>query len=217
MAVHTAPLPRLRQDVWHGRFGPVLALALVTLPFAAALVWAVSARPLDEASIAGEIRATATLVDDHAAAMIRVGERVSAAASASTAPDRVAWVAYGAHMVADGRGLEALGDRLRQTAIVAEADPLHRGRVDVAAAVLQARWQQLRADGSATAEHGRVMVQMAREQRAGAASPFITAADLGEIERASVGMEEAGERIVRAADMLLASTGQVQRWMGIGR
>lgn len=211
MAVHTPALSR--PDVWHGRFGPSLALAIVIVPFAAVLTWAALASPGPQATIADTIRDTSVVVDDHSAAMVRIGERIAAASATSTAPDRATWTAYGQHMISDGRGLRALSERLRQTATVAEADPLHGGH-NVAVAALQARWEQLRSDGRATAEHGRVMVTMAHQLGGGVAGGIITAADAREIEVASVGMVDAGERIVQAANVLLASIDQMQRWMG---
>lgn len=215
MAVHAPALPR--PDVWHGRFGPTLALVLVVLPFAATLVWAATRPRLDDAAVAADIRSTAALVGDHSAAMVRVGERIAAAAAASTVPDRAAWLAYAQHMVSDGRNLEALGERLRRTATVAEADPMHGGSAGVAAAVLQARWEQLRADGRATAEHGRVMVQMAADLGAGVREGILSEADVAEVRQASAGMAEAGDRIARSAGLLLASVDQMQRWMGFSR
>lgn len=215
MAVHVPALPR--PDVWHGRFGPGLALSLVLIPFAAALAWAaLAAPPADETTVAATIRDTAVLVDDHAAAMIRIGERISAAAAASSAADKATWAAYGQHMISDGKGLQALSARLRQTATVADGDPLHSGH-NVAIAALQARWEQLRSDGRATAEHGRVMVGMGHEMSAGVATGFITADDARAIDAASTGMVDAGERIMRAANLLLASIDQMQRWMGNSR
>ena len=216
---HAPALPR--PDVWHRRFGPALALGLVVLPFAAALAWAATRPQLDQATIAAEIRTTAALVDDHAAGMIRIGEKVSTAAATSSAADRAAWVAYGQHMVSDGQSLKILGERLRETATVAEADPLHAnvgaGSVAVRETYFQARWEQLRADGRAMAEHGRLMIQMARDMTAGASSGIISEADAQEIALASAGMAEAGDRTVRSAELLLASMSQTQRGMGLGR
>lgn len=216
MAVTATSVRAVRRDVWHRRFGPALALGLVVLPFAAALVWTMSLSPVDHRALAESIRSTAVLVDEHAAVMIRIGERIGSTARASDAPSRETWIAYGGHLVSDGRGLEDLAARLRKTAVVAEADPMHRGRVDVAGAILQARWEQLRADGRATALHGGVMAEQARAM-GGAPSGIAGAADLVELEQASVGMAEAGERTVRVAEMLLGSVSQMQRWLGISR
>ena len=214
----TALTPRIaRPDVWHGRYGPALALALVALPFAAAILWATTLPSVDQATVAANIRETAALVDEHAAAMERVGERLATSAAASTVPDRAVWVAYGQHMAADGRNLAALGDRLRSTATVADADQAHRGSISVGVAVLRARWEQLRADGRVTAEHGRVMVQMAADVDASVAAGILTREDASRIREASAGMAEAGERIVQLADLLIASVSQMQRWMGWGR
>lgn len=203
-------------DVWHGRFGAPLALALVVLPFAAALAWAVTHPPPDAAALSERIRETATVVDGTAASMIRIGERVAGSAETSTAADRAGWIAYGQHMIEDGRGLAELGERLRGTAAVAGADPMH-STTDVAAAVLQARWERLRADGRATAEHGRVMVRMASDLSAGVRSGIITDADVQEIRATAQRMVEAGDRVVRTAEVLLAETSLVQRWMGVSR
>lgn len=205
------------RDIWHGRLRPALVLALVVTPFAAALVWAAMLPRVDRATIADSVRETAALVDDHAAVMIRIGERISATATASNAADRATWIAYGQHMAADGRGLDALGARLRQTAIVAQADQMHRGTPDVAVAALQARWEELRSDGRATAEHGRVMVRMAGDLGVGVREGTLGDADVQEIRRASAGMVEAGDRVARSAELLLASVDQMRRWMGIGR
>src|SRR3990172_420775 len=147
MALATVRLPRVRPDIWHRKFGPALALGLVFLPFAAP--------PLDSRALAASIRESAVVVDAHAAAMIRVGDRVTAAAQA--ADDKV-WAAYGTHLLSDGKSLERLAASLRDTAVVAEADPMHTGRIDVAAAILETRWEQLRVDGRATALHGTVML-----------------------------------------------------------
>lgn len=212
MAVHAPALPR--PDVWHGRFGSSIAMGLVLIPFALALAWAaIAAAPADETDVGQTIRDTAALVDDHAAAMIRIGERIATAAASSTAADRASWSTYGQHMVSDGKGLQVLSERLRQTATVAEGDPLHSGR-NVSIAALRARWEQLRSDGRATAEHGRVMVAMARDLSGGIATGIITADDARAISNASNGMVDAGERIVRAANLLIASIDQMQRWMG---
>lgn len=208
-----ARLPQVHPDVWHGPLGPAVALGLVVLPFAAALVWAVTLGIPDERTAAVAIRETAAIVDDHAAAMVRIGERIAAAGRASSAADREVWIAYGEHMASDGRGLQTLGERLRATATIAQADPIHRGTVQVAMAT-RARWELLRADGRATAAHGQVMVEQARNVAATRPSGIVTDADVRELERASAGMVEAGERAVRAADMLLASVSQMQRWLG---
>lgn len=58
------------------------------------------------------------------------------------------------------------------------------------------------------------MVEQARNVAATRPSGIVTDADVRELERASAGMVEAGERAVRAADMLLASVSQMQRWLG---
>jgi len=213
MAIATAPLPRVRPDIWHRRYGPALALGLVLLPFAAAVLWTFSAPPVDSRALASSIREAAAVVDEHAAAMIRVGERVAAAAQAAN--DKT-WAAYGAHLVSDGRGLERLAISLRETAVVAEADPMHTGRLEVAAAILEARWERLRVDGHATALHGSVMVEQARTM-ASAPRSIVTAADVAELESVSRGMVEAGERAVRVAETLLASTSQIRRWLGVSR
>lgn len=215
VTAHAPILPG--RDLWHGRFGSALVLMAVALPFAAALVWAATLPRIDDASVSASIRTTASLVDHHAAAMIRVGERIVGAAAASSAADRSVWASYGQHMIADGRGLQDLGGRLRGTAVVAQADLIHRGNVDVAAAALEARWEQLRADGRATAEHGRVMVGMAADLSAGVREGMLTNTDVQEIRQASAGMAEAGDQVARCADSLLSSTAQMRRWMGIGR
>lgn len=216
MAV-TARVPTLpAQDLWHGRFAAPLALLLVALPFAAALAWAATHPAPDAATSAQRIRETADVVEGTAASMVAVGGRVVRSAEASTATDRAGWIAYGQHMIEDGRALEELGQRLRGTAVVAGADPMH-STTDVAAAVLEARWERLRADGRATAEHGRVMVQMASDLGAGVRSGIINDADVAEIRATAQRMVDAGDRVVRTAEMLLAETSLVQRWMGVGR
>jgi hypothetical protein len=212
MAVHVGTLPR--PNIWHRRFGPSLALLIVVIPFAVVLAWmAIAAPPASQTDVAATIRDTAGLVDAHANAMIDIGQRITATATASTASDRITWIAYGQHMISDGQGLHALGARLRDTATVAEADPLHTGH-NVALAALRARWEELRSDGQATATHGRVMVTMAQEMSSGVQTGMITADDAKAIRDASAGMVDAGERTVRAANMLLASIDQMQRWMG---
>lgn len=218
MAVRTIPVHLPRGDVWHGPFGPSLALVLVVLPFAAALVWAMSARPVaDEREIAQAIVATADTVKDHAATMARIGERIAVAARSSTSSDRDRWIAYGDHLVGDARSLADLEARLRGTAVVAQADPIHRERLEVAAAILQARWEELRADGRATALHGSVMGEQARAMAAIPHAGIATDADLRELGSASNGMREAGERTVRVADQILSSVSQSQRGLGIWR
>lgn len=213
MAIATVHLPRVGPDIWHRKFGPVLALGLVFLPFAAILAWAFSAPPLDSRALAASIRDSAEVVEAHAASMVRVGERVTAAAQAAN--DKT-WTAYGSHLVSDGRTLERLAASLRATAVVAEADPMHTGRIDVAAAILETRWEQLRVDGRATALHGEVMLEQARRM-ASAPRSIVTAADVAELESVSQGMVEAGERAVRIAETLLSSTSQIQRWLGVSR
>ncbi|MBI2325498.1 MAG: hypothetical protein HYU87_11145 [Chloroflexi bacterium] len=215
VTAHAPPVSPAR-DVWHGRFGAPLALALVVLPFAVALMWAVTHPPPDAAALSERIRETAAVVEGTAASMIRIGERMAGSAEASTVADRAGWIAYGQHMIEDGRGLEALGERLRGTAAVAGADPMHSTN-DVAVAVLQARWERLRADGRATAEHGRVMVRMASDVSAGIRSGIVTDADVAEIRATAERMVEAGARVERTAEVLLAETSLVQRWMGVGR
>ena len=211
MAAHVGTLRRT--DVWHGRFGPYLVLAIIAIPVLAALIWAATLPRMDEAAVAEQIRETAAVVDDHAAAMIRIGDRITAAATASSAASRATWIAYGQHMVSDGRALHELGDRLRSTATVAEADPIHGGNAGLATAVLQARWEQLRVDGQATAAHGRVMYQLASELGGGVKAGILTDADLQEIRAASAGMADAGDRVARSAAALVASADQMQRWM----
>src|SRR5574341_1244098 len=83
----------------------------------------------------------------------------------------------------------------------------------VAVAVLEARWERLRADGRATAEHGRVMVRMASDLGAGVRSGIVSEADVAEITATAERMVEAGDRVVRTAEVLLAETSLVQRWM----
>lgn len=213
MAIATTSLPRARPDIWHRKYGPALALGLVFLPFAAAVLWASSAPAVDSRALAISIHESAAVVDEHAAAMIRVGERVAVAARAAN--DNT-WAAYGTHLVSDGRALERLAASLRDTAVVAEADPMHTGRIEVAAAILEGRWERLRIDGRATALHGAVMVEQARTM-ASAPRSIVTAADVAELESVSRGMVEAGERTVRIAETLLASTSQIQRWLGVYR
>lgn len=213
MAIITAPIPQVRRDVWHRRFGPALALGLVLLPFIVGILWAMSASPLDSRGLAAQIREAADVVDSHAVAMVSVGERVAAAARAAN--DR-SWTAYGEHLVSDGRSLERLAGSLRETAVVADADPMHTGRVDVAAAILEARWYQLRADGHATSLHGSVMVEQARTM-ASAPRAIVTAADIAELEQVSKGMIEAGDRAVSIAETLLVSTDRFRRWFGAAR
>ena len=205
-----------RPDVWHGRFGPTLALALVALPFGAILIWASTFPRIDTMAAARDIRQTAALVDEHAASMTRIGERVAAAAGASSA-GRAAWLGYAQHMIADGRTLVAVAQRLRDVAVLAETDPTHGGNAGIGVAVMSARWNELRADGQATAQHGRVMVQMANDLTAGVRQGILTPADATEIQRASAGMVQAGERVAQAAGQLLGSVDQMQRWMGAGR
>lgn len=214
MAVSSAPHARTaRPDVWHGRYGPALALALVALPLAAALAWALSLTSVDQSRFADTISATAMTVDEHATAMVRVGERVAAASLESTTAERGTWIAYGEHMVADGAALRALAQSLRGAADVIRTDPTKAWRVDTG--ILRARWEHLRADGSATAAHGRAMVEQARIMAdAGRRLGLVTADDVREIERASLGMVDAGERTVRIANSLMGSLDQMRRWMG---
>lgn len=212
MAVHVPALPR--PDLWHRRFGPTLALVLVLIPFAAVLtVVALTAPRADETDVSGTLTETAAVVDTHANTMITVGQRITTAAEASNVSDRVSWIAYGQHMVSDGQDLQALSARLRDAAAVAAADPLHSGR-NVPVGALQARWEQLKADGRATAEHGRVMQSITQDAAPGISSGIVSAADAKALQDASTGMVDAGERTVSAADLLLASTDQMQRWMG---
>ncbi|MDE3192315.1 MAG: hypothetical protein KGN00_01385 [Chloroflexota bacterium] len=212
MAVHVPALPR--PDVWHRRFGPTLALLLVLVPFAAILtVAALSAAPADETDVAVTLNDTAALVDSHAEAMLTVGQRITAAAQASSASDRLSWIAYGQHMVSDGKDLQGLASRMRDDAVVAAEDPLHSGR-NVAVSALQARWEQLKADGQTTATHGRVMQSITQDMAPAISSGIVSAADAKKLQDASTGMVDAGERIVSAANVLLASTDQMQRWMG---
>ena len=212
MAVHATTFPRT--DVWHGRFGPTLALLLVTIPFAVALVWIGTLPRGDPATIARDIQATATMIDDHGATMVRVGERMAAAAAVSTASDRAAWAAYAQHVISDGRSMTALAERLRSAAAFAAATDPSRASTSVAVAVQSARWRELRADGAATASHGRLMSQMAGDLGPGVAAGILSPGDVSDIMRASSGMVEAGERIVRSADMSLGSLDQVRQWMG---
>lgn len=218
MAVKALQVRTPRGDVWHGPFGPALALALVVLPFAAALVWALSARPVaDEREIPQAIVATADLVKDHAATMARLGERIAIASRASTVPERDRWTAYGDHLVGDAATLADLEMRLRGAAASAQDDLIHTAYIQVSAAILQARWEALRADGRATALHGRIMGEQARTMAAVPHTGIATDADLRELEAASNGMSVAGERTVRIADQLLSSVSQSQRWLGIWR
>lgn len=217
MAVSAPPIPEVRRDIWHGPLGPALALGLVFLPFAAALLWAMSARPAADArELAQAVRTTADTVGEHAEVMARIGERIAAAARAAEPAD-ARWASYAEHLSSDARSLYELETRLRETAIVAAADPMHRGRLDVAGAILEARWEQLRADGRATAVHGSVMAEQARAMAAVPHAEIATDADLIELEQASNGMREAGERTVRVAEQLLSSVSQMQRWLGISR
>lgn len=196
----------------------MLALVLVILPFAAALGWAVSARPAaDEREIVRAITATADVVRDHAATMGRLGDRIAAAARASSGPERDRWISYGEHLNGDALGLADLEARLRRSAAFAEADPIHSRNLDAAAAILQARWEELSADGRATALHGSVMADQARTMVLVPHAGIATDADLRELESAANGMRDAGERVVRIAAQLLSSVSQSQRWLGIWR
>lgn len=212
-SVHAAPAPA--RDLWHSRVGAPLVLLLLALPLAIAILWS-GATALDPAAASASIAETATVVEATAASTTRMGERLVKAAEASTATDRDAWIAYGRHMIEDGRGLADLAARLRGTATVAAADPVHRS-TDVAVAVLQARWESLRADGRATIEHGRVMVRMASELGAGIAAGILSEEDVREVRSTAARMVESGERVVRTAELLLADTSLVQRWMGVSR
>lgn len=212
MAVHVPALPR--PDLWHRRFGPSLALVLVLIPFAAVLTFAaLSAAPADETDVAQSLRDTASLVDAHASSMLVVGQRITAAATASNVSDRAAWIAYGQHLVSDGQTLQGLSARLRDDAAVAASDPLHSGR-NVPIAALQARWQDLQRDAQATAQHGRVMQSISLELAPAIAEGIVSADDAKTLQGASTGMVDAGEQTVRDANILLASTDQMQRWMG---
>lgn len=218
MAVRAASVHLPRGDVWHGPLGPVLALALVTLPFAAALLWAMSAQPAtDPAAVQRTIAATADHVRDHAASMAVIGERIATAARASTAPERDRWISYGEHLMSDAKSLDDLEARLRRSAAYAASDPVHSQNLNVAAAIVESRWEELRADGRATSLHGTLMaeqaVAMAKLPHAGIA----TDEDLRALEQAAVGMHEAGERTVKIASELLASVSQAQRGLGIWR
>lgn len=204
-------------DVWHRRYSSPLVLALLVLPFAVAIAWALAQPRPDERAVAAHLRATATVVDEHARSMTRLGERMAEAAGRSTATDRDTWIAYGRHMSSDGRALEELAARLRAVAPLTSTDQLPGGTAAIAAPVLEARWDHLRADGLATAEHGRVMVQMAADLAAGVRAGILTERDVDEIRSAAAGMVVAGQQIARNADLLHAASDQMGRWMGVGR
>lgn len=203
------------RDLWHSRIGAPLVLLLLALPLAVAILWS-GTTALDPAAASASIAETAAVVEATAASTTRMGERMLKAAEASTAADRDAWIAYGRHMIEDGRGLADLAARLRGTATVAAADPVHRS-TDVAVAVLQARWESLRADGRATTEHGRVMVRMAGDLGPGVAAGILSQEDVAEVRSTAARMVESGERVVRTAELLLTDTSLAQRWMGVSR
>lgn len=213
ITAHAASAPT--RDLWHSRAGAPLILVLLALPFAIAILWS-GTTALDPAAASASIVETATVVDGTATSMMRMGERMVKAAEASTATDRDAWIAYGRHMVDDGHALADLAARLRGTATVAAADPVHRS-TDVAVAVLQARWESLRADGRATVEHGRVMVRMAEDLDPGVAAGILSQDDVREVRSTAARMVESGERVVRTSELLLADTSMAQRWMGVSR
>jgi hypothetical protein len=215
MATNVSVMPR--GNVWHRRFGPAMALAIIAVPLAVVLLWLAMQPRVDPASMGIEVRQTAALVDEHASAMVRIGERIVASATGSTAPSRLVWIAYGQHMISDGKVLTDLAARISSTATVAETDPLHGSNAGLSAAVLQSRWEQLRADGRATATHGRVMIQMADQLGGAVRDGILTDADVQQIRAASAGMVDAGDRCAGAAGMLLASADQMQRWMGSNR
>lgn len=215
MALHAPAL--VRASVWHRRPGPFLVLALVFLPFAAALVWSSTLPRPNAPAIAAEVRSTAAMVDDHAAVMVRVGSTMAAASGRSERPDRAAWSSYAQHMLADAGVLAALAARLRVDAAVAEGELQRSAPAGVLVAVLEARWLEMRADGRATAEHGRVMVRMAADLEAGVREGMLSNADARAIQAASAGMVDAGERIARAANGLLGTVDQMRRWTGSTR
>lgn len=217
MATISHPAIPVDRDPWHTRLAPFAVIAVVVLPFIVALGWAMTQPRADARTIERDIRATAVDVDAHARSMVRIGERITTAAQVSAAADRDEWIAYGAHMVTDGRSLEELAARLRAVAPVAAHDQLPAGSTTVAMSVLEGRWEHLEADGRATAEHGRVMVQMAADLAAGVRSGILSEDDAREIRSAAAGMVAAGERVIRSADLLRANADRLGRWLGLGR
>ncbi len=218
MAVHVPALPRT--DVWHGRYGSVLAMLAVLLPFALVLIWAALQATSSQVSVADDIRATAALVDDHAAVMDRVGDRIAAAAATSSAADRETWRAHGQHMISDGASLRSLAARLRGMVAAIGSDPLHSGASLIGGtsgdtlAAYAAVWRDLRADALSAAIHGRAMLQMASDLEPGVARGMLAADDVSQLRAASSGVVAAGDGVARIGDAQLSSIDQMQRGMG---
>lgn len=217
MAVHAPAIPRA--DVWHGRFGGVIALGLVILPFVALLLWAITLPVPSEASIGEQLASTAGLLDDHAAAMTRAGEALAAAATTSTASDRDRWIGHGQRLAAEGGSIRALAERLRSTA--ASLDPLRQsssfvGGTSVGAlAAYASRWQAVRAEALATADHGRAMASLGADLDVAVGRGLLSAGDAAAVRAAASAMISAGDELVRTADMQLAAIERMQRGMGI--
>ena len=219
MAAHAPAIPR--PDLWHRRFSPEIALAVVVLPFALLALWG-AARPVPSgASVADDLAGAAALVDMHATAMTRAGDALSGAATASTGADRQIWIAYGEHVSADGGSLEALAARLRTTASVVAADPLHSSSSRVggtsadAVVAYQAHWTAVRSDALAMAVHGRLMLQLAEDLEVGVGRGLLGRAEVEGVRAASSGMVDVGDRLARAAGAELAAADQMLRGMGI--
>ncbi|HET8569335.1 MAG TPA: hypothetical protein VFM93_10160 [Candidatus Limnocylindria bacterium] len=210
MTVVGSAAHRIRPAALGWPIAAVLAVAGLT-----ALGWlAIGGGTTDQAEIARTLRESALTVESHAAAMERTGDLILTRARAlprSPAVDEA--LSYGEHLRSDAGMLRALSRSLSEAAAVTLFDPVHRSRPDVAA--ISARWEHLRADGRATAEHGRLMIQYARSVGPALSSlAILSAAELAELERGASTMVDAGDRAIAAAGALSSTVDQMQRWLG---
>ena len=206
------PLPA-RPDVPIHRDAFVTAMLVVSLLGAGMLfaLWGVAqTMTTDQVGVGSALNATAAVVDEHAGAMVDHGNRLLAAAQRGTGDDREHWISDAQHMIADGNGLRALAERLRVEARLLGESPSHY--TNASAGTFAAKAQALRAAGQAAIEHGRAMIEhgdaMAELARQPGSSVSSVDADL--MRSDSPRIVDAGERVVRVAEMLAASADQLR-------
>lgn len=192
---------------------PVTILVALGLTLAV-LLFAVSTSSSAVANVAGDLRQTATLIDQHATAMSADAERLADHAAASSGPDRDLWVATAQHMVGDGVGLRAMAQRLRTSAASLGDEPTHRANVTAAALAFQA--DLLRQDARAAIDHGRAMIEQASfmETLAQKAGSGMTETDAAMMATDASRIIDAGDRTLALAAQLDAAADQAGRMIG---
>lgn len=220
MTIAHAPVIRPQASPDHadaaGRLLVGISLLMVVLVAAAGLAAWRTSEPSENA-VRSALLASARTVDAHAAAMIEHAGRLAQSAQAVPGPQRDHWSGDAEHMIADGRGLLDLAQRIRARAARLGEAPLHRSVADLS--IIRVQAAALRADGEAAIAHGRVMVDhglvmadLARQPGSG-----ILASDAALMSDDAERIVSVGAELVRIATMLTAAADRFEHSLGLPR